>query len=309
MQDGVLLMGGAALAVLFYTHGDITALVIMYSINVFITFSLSMMGMCRYYLQQRRRGAPWAHPITIQAIGLLLCLAILATVVYEKFEQGAWITIFITAVLVTLCFLIRRHYRQVGSGIRELDRLLDGLPAEGPVTETPVDANQRTAVLLVGGFGGLGVHQLLQVQRLFPGQFRNLIFISVGVVDSATMKGVEEVERTRLRTADALARYVALARRLGFAADSRMAIGTEAVAESERLCREVGHEFPRVVFFMGKLVFEREAWFHRFLHNETAYQLQRRLHFAGLNAIVLPVRMLTGTHPAPAAEPELRPSL
>ena len=46
------------------------------------------------------------------------------------------------------------------------------------------------------------------------------------------------------------------------------------------------------MFFAGKLVFQRERWFQRLLHNETAYQLQRRLQFAGLNAMVLPVRIL-----------------
>jgi len=154
--------------------------------------------------------------------------------------------------------------------------------------------------MLVSGYSGLGVHQLLQVQRLFPGLYKNYLFLSVGVIDSATMKGVEEVELTRRRTEDALKSYTALAQRLGFAADYRMSIGTEAVAESEKLCRQVGREFPRALFFMGKLVFEKEAWYQRFLHNETAYQLQRRLHLDGLNAIVLTVRLLE--HRAAAAD-------
>ena len=75
-------------------------------------------------------------------------------------------------------------------------------------------------------------------------------------------------------------------------ADFRVAIGTEAVSEAERLCREIAQQYPNAIFFAGKLVFEREAWFQRLLHNETAYQLQRRLQFAGLNAMVLPVRVL-----------------
>ena len=60
-----------------------------------------------------------------------------------------------------------------------------------------------------------------------------------------------------------------------------MAIGTEAVAEAEKLCVEVAREFPRAVFFAGKLVFQKERWYQRLLHNETAYPLQRRLQFAG----------------------------
>ena len=54
----------------------------------------------------------------------------------------------------------------------------------------------------------------------------------------------------------------------------------------------MAQEYPRAVFFAGKLIFEREQVFQRLLHNETAYQLQRRLQFGGLNAMVLPVRVM-----------------
>jgi hypothetical protein len=90
----------------------------------------------------------------------------------------------------------------------------------------------------------------------------------------------------------ALEQYVELAHRLKLAADYRMEVGTEAVAEAEKLCLAVAQEFPRAVFFAGKLVFQRERFFQRVLHNETAYQLQRRLQLGGLNAMVLPVRVL-----------------
>jgi hypothetical protein len=130
------------------------------------------------------------------------------------------------------------------------------------------------------------------VLRVFPDHFKNFVFLSVGVVDSATMKGVEEVDRVRVRTECALQEYVDLAHRLKLAADYRMEVGTEAVAEAEKLCIAVAKEYPRAVFFAGKLVFERERWYQRLLHNETAYQLQRRLQFDGLNAMVMPVRVL-----------------
>ncbi|MFL5383358.1 MAG: hypothetical protein ACJ8GN_12640 [Longimicrobiaceae bacterium] len=71
-----------------------------------------------------------------------------------------------------------------------------------------------------------------------------------------------------------------------------MSVGTEAVAGAEPLAAEIAKEFPRSIFFMGKLIFEREGWFFRVLHNNTADQLQRRLQFAGLNAMLLPVRAL-----------------
>jgi hypothetical protein len=70
-----------------------------------------------------------------------------------------------------------------------------------------------------------------------------------------------------------------------------MAVGTEAVATAADLCGRIGRELPRSLFFAGKLIFQRERWYQRLLHNETAYQLQRRLQFAGLHAMVLPVRV------------------
>jgi len=291
MQYGIFLMGGAALLVLLYTHGDITLLVTMYSINVFLTFSLTEIGMCRFWLRERHKGVPWLWPLTIHAIGLMTCLSILIVVVYEKFERGAWLTILITSVVVALCFVIHRHYGHVSERIKKLDKDLATLQSSGEEMDAPVDPVHPTAVIMVSNYGGLGIRQVLQVQRLFPGQFRNYMFVSVGVIDSAVMKGVEEVERTRQTTEDSLKKYVALARHLGYAADYRMSIGTEAVEEAVKLCLEIHKQFPSAIYFMGKLVFERESWYYRLLHNETAYQLQHRLHFAGLDAIVLSVRL------------------
>jgi hypothetical protein len=212
--------------------------------------------------------------------------------VYEKFGEGAWLTLVVTTTLIGLCFWIRRHYTIVRNKLRNLDEILSALPRVGSVTSADIRPNEPTAVLLVGGYSGLGVHALLTIQRIFPNQFKNFIFASVGVIDSATFKGVEEVEIVKKETAESLKEYVNTAHRLGLAADFRMAVGTEAVAEAVKLCVEISREFPRSVYFAGKLVFEEERWFQRLLHNETAYQIQRRLQFAGLNAMVLPVRVL-----------------
>ena len=290
MQNGVVLMGGASLATLLWTRGDITHLVTMYSINVFVTFSLSQLAMLRYWWKTegvgRRRG------LTIHGVAFLLCSAILIGTVYEKGEQGGWVTIVVTGLVVGLCFVIRRHYRTVQANLKRLDTILEVLPQHGGGPRPALDPKLPTAVLLVGGYGGLGVHALLTVQRTFPGFFKNFIFVSVGVVDSAAMKGIEEVDRVRLRTQTSLEQYVDLAHRLKLAADYRMEVGTEAVAEAEKLCVRIAQEFPRAVFFAGKLVFQKERWFQRLLHNESAYALQRRLQFDGLNAMVMPVRVL-----------------
>jgi hypothetical protein len=293
MQDGVLLIGGASVATLAYTRGDISTLVLMYSINVFITFTLTETSMIRFWLHKRKETGSLGHEVYVHMTGWLLCFSILVVNIYEKFAEGGWITIMLTALLVALCFTIRRHYAAVTKNLTRLDEILGNLPQSARPEPPALDPKAPTAVLLVGSYGGLGIHSLLAIQRLFPGYFKNFVFVSVAVIDSATFKGVEEVEEVRQRTASSLERYVKLANGWGLAADQQFAVGTEVVSEAEELCIKVAKKYPRSIVFAGKLVFEQERWFQRLLHNETAYQLQRRLQFSGLNSMVLPVRVLS----------------
>src|SRR3989475_3917627 len=231
MSYGVLLIGGASLLALVYTGGNVTHLVVLYSINVFLTFSLSELAMCRFWLRERKKHPTWRKHISVHLTGLTLCVFILTVTVYEKFGEGGWVTLALTGGLIAGCFLIRRHYRKVHDKLRRLDGILTALPAgvAPPPAQSP-DPAAPTAVLLGGGDSGLGSHSLLAVQRLFPGYFKNFVFVSVGVIDSASFVNVAAVEEVRGRTAADLRRYVDLATRLGLAADSRMAVGTEAVA-------------------------------------------------------------------------------
>ena len=289
---GVIILGSASILALLYTGGHVSHLVVMYSINVFLTFSLSLLSMCRFWYRQRHRRKDWKQEIWVHLLGFILCFCILVVTIFEKFGHGGWVTLLVTMGLIALCMVIKHHYRKVQINLNRLDAILTDLPVTPHPEPKPLDPRAPTAVLLVGAYAGLGIHSLLSIQRLFPNYFKNFIFVSVGVVDAATFKGVEAVEEIRQRTADSLNRYVELARGLGLSADWRMTIGIEAMEPAEELCREIAVEFPRSIFFAGKLVFEEERWYQRLLHNETAYQLQRRLQFAGLNAMVLPVRVM-----------------
>jgi hypothetical protein len=110
-------------------------------------------------------------------------------------------------------------------------------------------------------------------------------------VDSAHFKEKAEIERLLAHTELDLKRYVELANKLGLRADHRMTVGTDVVREAEELCQDIGRDYPRAVFFLGKLVFAHEKFFYRFLHNDTAFAIQRRLQFSGLQTVVLPIRM------------------
>jgi amino acid transporter len=293
-KHGILLMGAAAGALMLYTRGEVSLLVVLYAINVFVTFSLSQLAMSRYWLGEgRHHSSRWPRYLAVHAVALAFCLAILAVTVFEKFYEGAWLTVVITSAFIALCLLVQNHYKGIRGHIRELDSILGSLPVEGkPLSPSPLDPSQPVAALLVSGYGGLGIHSLLSIQRLFPGYYRNFLFISTGVIDSGHFKGREEVEALKSETEESLRRYVAFAQSLGLNAEYRYALGTEVVEEAEALCSQLAKEYPRVVFYLGKLIFAKEKFFYRFLHNDTAYAIQRRLQFSGLQAVILPIRIM-----------------
>jgi amino acid transporter len=291
MQNGVLLMGAASLAVLFYTHGSVSALVVMYSINVFLTFSLSQFGMAKFFFQNRKKDKAWARHIVIHLIGLILCLTILIVTIYEKFGEGGWVTLAITSVLIGLCYLIRSHYLKVRKGVRQLEEILSSLPAGNVANEEPTNPNERTAIILVSGYNGFGLHSWLSVFKEFPQLYRNFIFVSVAEIDSGTFKGASEIEALKSSIAEQLVKYVKLARSYGYAADYRMDIGTDVVDVATNLCQSIVQEFPKSTVFTGKLVFRQENAFQRILHNETAFAIQRRLQWEGITTVILPVRV------------------
>jgi hypothetical protein len=281
------------MATLLYTRGDIATLLVMYSINVFLTFSLTELGMVRHWIQDRHKEPRWRRKLAIHGTGLVLCASILCVTIYEKFLQGGWITLVCTGATITLCFLIRRHYRRTRHALGRLDEELTSLPPSNRhEPPPPVDPREPTAVITVAGFSGFGLHELLSINQIFPRHFKNFIFVSVAVVDSGNFKGEGAVAELEEETRSSLEKYVQWCHNHGLRAAWRMATGTEAIGTLEALCREVAQEFKRAVFFGGKLVFREERWYHKFLHNETGYALQRRLQFAGLPTIILPIRIL-----------------
>jgi amino acid transporter len=292
-NNGIWLMGIAAFVTLAYTRGSVDRLVIMYAINVFVTFSLTMLGMSRHWIQVRREDLQWRSHLLLHGTGLLLCISILAITIWEKFFEGAWLTVLVTSSFVAVAFLVKRHYLRVREQLRRLDDVLLNIPLRPhPEPQSAIPRDEPVAVMLVNGFSGLGVHTVLSVQNLFPHQYKNYLFVQVGVIDSSHFKGAGEIEELKKQTLEDLQKYVAFAHRLGFRADYRMAIGTEAVEQVVSLCEEIRKEFPRSIFYLGQLVFENDRFYYRLLHNETAFAIQRRLQFAGLQAIVLPIRVL-----------------
>jgi K+ transporter len=288
-------MGAAALAVLWYTNGNVSKLVVLYSINVFITFTLSQFAMAKHWWQVKAKQADWYKRFAINGIGTLLTGTILITTTIIKFTHGGWVTLVVTGSLVALCYSIYKHYDNVKLALRRLDDLLVNLPLNETCIGEPIklDTEGPTAVLLVKNYDGLGIHAIFSIMRLFRTQkFKNLLFISVGHINAPHFTDHEEINKLRSSIEYNLDRYVDLAQRMGYYSERRYALGTDRVAELEKLCSSVSNDFIEPVFFCGKLIFAEETSWTAFLHNQTPMEIQRRLMFAGFNTVVVPVRVL-----------------
>ena len=294
-QNGVLMMGGAAVLVVLGTGASMDMLIVLYSINVFITFSLSQLGMVRHWWLDRAKEPAWRRKFLINGIGFLLTTGILASLCIVKFDQGGWVTLLVTGVLIAAAFGIKHHYSQTQKQLQRLNDLVAAseidMAGTPPAPVAQCDPRDRTAVFLVNGFNGLGLHTLLAVIRMFPRVYKNFVFLQVGVLDAGTFKGAAEVENLRDHARRESERYADYMRRQGFCAESHFAVGTDVVDEAAVLCDGIAKKYPQSQFFAGQLVFQDEGLLTRFLHNHTVFELQRRLYQQGWPMLILPIRV------------------
>jgi amino acid transporter len=294
-QDGVLAIGLAGALLLLGTAGDVSMLVSLYAINVFITFTLSQLGMSVHWWQVRQREPHWLRKLAINGVGCMLTSAILLATMIVKFLEGGWLTLAITGALFLVCRSVRRHYERVDAAVAELEQevlpQIRGAKAERPRTVPSTDA--PTAALLVNRFNGLGLATLLNLSQLFRNQYAKVIFLGVAQVDSRSLRGPDEIQRLGDELANDLKAYCQLAADLGYYAESRMTVAADIVDELYRMCLELAEQYPKLVFFCGKLVFSRDGqgFLSRFLHDQVPLELQAMLQSKGLSLVILPARV------------------
>jgi amino acid transporter len=201
-RHGVVLMGISAIILMVVSKGRVSLLIVLYSINVFITFSLSQLGMVSHWWKERKISRKWYKGLIINGIGLLLTSFILISVIIFKFGDGGWVTLLITGTLVILGVNIKKHYGKVKL---RLDRLkitaqhqFKILYKEQGISDKQIkslkyDPEAPTAIILVSGFGGTGLTTLLNVVETFKGNGTNIIFIRIGVINSVNFRGPQEM--------------------------------------------------------------------------------------------------------------------
>ena len=288
------------------SHGSVKFLIVLYAINVFITFCLSQAGMVRHWWKERKTVAAWKRKILINGFGLLLTGFILISQVVLKFGEGGWITLLVTGSLVAVAITIRRFYNRTSRRLARLDHLMtavaDEETAAPPVAIGPgigekrkphlrFDPKGKTAVILVSGFNGTGLHTLFSVRKVFGDTFRNWFFIEAGIIDADRFKGAEGMENLRAHVETDLERYVKFLKAEGFYAQGFSAVGTDVSDVICGLAQGIYEKYPTAVFFGGQIVFPEDSFLSRLLFNHTTFAVQRRLHQNGIPFLVMPARV------------------
>lgn len=301
IQNGILLMGIASVILMIISRGSVGFLVVLYSINVFITFFLSQAGMVRHWWRVKGKARHWQRKLLVNGVGLVLTAFILISVVTLKFYSGGWITIFITGSLIIVAIVIKSHYNKTLKLLKRLDTLITAADIADSQTvkdnlahsssAPKLDETAKTAVILVSGYNGLSLHTLFNVIRLFGDNFKNFFFIQAGVIDAGNFKGAEGIERLKGHVREELNRYVKFMRAQGFYAEGFSALGTDVVEEACAVATDIYNKYPQAVFFGGQLVFPKDTFFTRMLHNYTTFAIQRKLYQQGIPFLIMPIRV------------------
>jgi amino acid transporter len=293
-QNGIVLMGAAALITLVLTKGSVKFLVVLYSINVFITFSLSQLGMITHWWKCREKK--WKRKLFINGTGFILCSFILVSMVAIKFNEGGWITLAVTGILAAFAIYIKRCYLKTMKQLHHLNSLIETTktalinksPQQQPAQCSP---QAKTAVLFVNGYNGLGLHSLFHVMRLFGNEFKNYVFVQIGVIDAGNFKGERDVDTLRVHINKEVSHYVNVMQNEGYYAEGMIFLDTDVISALEQIGPAIIAKFPNSVFFGGQLVFSENTFINRMLHNHTVFAMQQKFYQEAIPFIILPIRI------------------
>jgi amino acid transporter len=128
-SNGILILGGLAALLLVIFRGDTHALIPLYAVGVFLSFTLSQASMVRRWLRLKEEGWWWRW--WLNAVGALVTGLVMITIAATKFTHGAWIVVLLIPTLVAVFVMVHRHYEEVAVQLS-----LDAFSPPPPMTNT-----------------------------------------------------------------------------------------------------------------------------------------------------------------------------
>jgi len=173
-SNGILILSGFAIALIVVFAGDTHALLPLYAIGVFISFTLSQSGMVRRWLRLRTKG--WRWRMCVNGVGAVATGVVMLTLAVTKFTEGAWIVVVVIPVLVATFIVMHRHYEAVA-----VELSLEGF--------APPPAFQHTVLVLVGDLHRGVVRAVQYARTLAPTAAVRAVYVET---DPANTRRLEE---------------------------------------------------------------------------------------------------------------------
>ena len=231
---------------LIVAFGGVTnALIPLYAVGVFLSFTLSQTGMVRHHLKEREEH--WQRGVAINGVGAVATAIVTLIVATTKFTSGAWVPLVVIPLIVLLFKAIKRHYRAVGEGLRV------------PESYRPRRMN-HTVVVLVGNIHRGTLEALAYARSLAPNR---LVAVSVVADD-------EEQERIERSWAD---------RAIDIPLEIVHSPYRELARPILRYIDEVDDRYENDIVTVVIPEFVVTSWFGHLLHNQSALFLKGRLLF------------------------------
>jgi amino acid transporter len=114
-NSGIVLLALVAVGLIVGFGGSVSALIPLYTVGVFIAFTLSQSGMVRRWWRFRAESPGWRRKAVINGIGALTTGLVAVEVAASKFLLGAWVVLLLIPLLILLMLGIRRQYRSTAA--------------------------------------------------------------------------------------------------------------------------------------------------------------------------------------------------
>lgn len=261
-SHGILVLAGLSGFLLIVFRGITDALIPLFAVGAFLAFTLSQTGMVEHW--RRERGPGSIRSMIINGLGATCTAITLGVVLVSKFAEGAWVTVLLIPVLLTVFLSVRSHYLAVGREVR-CDDPLDAGHLESPI-----------ALLPIRGWSAITRKALRIALKLAP----DVYALHIAGDEQAVLE-LEDTWQQRVRRPAEEARVT----------PPRLIVIFSPFRQLYRPLMQVVHDIQHahpgrdIAVIVPELV--PTKWYHYLLHNQTAAIIKAYLLLSGLRRVVV----------------------
>lgn len=249
-SNGILALSIAAAILVTIYQAQTHALVPLYSIGVFISFSLSQVGMLVKWIKSDVAGK--AHKIAINGLGAIMTIVAVISIAYSKMLQGAWIAIVLMIILMFLMKITSMHYKDIGRQLK--------LIPEQVLSESSLIIVQKHTIVVIGSINRASLKAINYARQLSDD--KNIVAFHVSIDEEHSKKISEQWEKCNIQ----------IPLIIKYSPYREIVKPLMEYVESEEHSYSLGDMLTVV---MPQFVV-RKRW-QNLLHNQTAYAIQKKL--------------------------------